>query len=269
MVAISAFALLLVLASAFFHALWNVRLHAAPDRIAAMSVAGLVACLGLLPAIIIAPPWSVWPLIILSALSETAYALCLSAAYRSGMLALAYPIGRGTAPFLVTLGGWIVLAEPPTPLTIAGALALAAGLISIAVIGYQTRQFAAIGFAVLTGCAIAAYSLIDADAVRHVAPVGYLGAVLGLQGLLLFDVGLRGDISRLRQAVKPGVQIAVGSSIAYLLVLFAFQRAAAGRIATVREMSVLIGLLLTGSKYSWRIWAGAGLVVLGIILTAL
>src|SRR5215472_10399081 len=132
MLAISPIALALVLAAAILHALWNVRLHAAPDRAAAMAVSGLVSCAGLLPAIIVVPPWSAWPSIILSAAAETAYALCLSAAYQRGALAIAYPIGRGTAPFLVTLGGWVVLAQLPTLPTILGTLALATGLVFIA-----------------------------------------------------------------------------------------------------------------------------------------
>jgi drug/metabolite transporter (DMT)-like permease len=265
MLAISPIALALVLAAALLHALWNVRLHAASDRVAAMAVAGLVSCAGLLPAIILVPPWSAWPAIILSAAAETAYALCLSAAYQRGALAVAYPIGRGTAPLLVTLGGWVVLAQLPTPLTILGALALATGLSLIALTGYRTHQQAAIGFALLTGCTIAAYSLVDAHAVQTVSPVGYLGAVLGLQGVML-TVWVRLDVSRLRQAVKPGIQIAIGSVAAYLLVLFAFQHADAGRIATLREASVLIGLFLAGGKHSWRIWVGASLVVAGILL---
>jgi drug/metabolite transporter (DMT)-like permease len=268
MLAIAPVPLALVLAAAFLHALWNVRLHAAPDRPAAMAVSGLVSCAGLLPAIIFLPPWSVWPSIILSAAAETAYALCLSAAYQRGALAVAYPIGRGTAPLLVTLGGWVVLSQPPTPLTILGALALATGLSLIALTGYRTHQQAAIGFAVLTGCAIAVYSLVDAHAVQTVSPVGYLGAVLGLQGVML-TAWMRLDVIRLRQAVKPGIQIAIGSVSAYLLVLFAFQRAEAGRIATLREVSVLIGLFLAGGKHSWRIWLGAILVVAGIILVTI
>ncbi len=47
---------------------------------------------------------------------------------------------------------------------------------------------AAIGFATLTGVAIATYSLIDARAVHQVSPAGYLGPVLALEGLLLGHV---------------------------------------------------------------------------------
>src|SRR3954454_8817415 len=120
-------AIVLVLIAAGFHAAWNLRLHTSADRPATLAVAGLVAGIGLLPAVLVSPPFAVWPLVLLSAVAETAYAICLSAAYQRGALALAYPIGRGTAPLLVTVGGWFVLAERPAPARLLAALALAAG----------------------------------------------------------------------------------------------------------------------------------------------
>jgi drug/metabolite transporter (DMT)-like permease len=51
--------------------------------------------------------------------------------------------------------------------------------------------------------------------------------------------------------------------------LFAFQLTAAGRVATLRELSVLLGLALAGGRHGWRVWLGATLVVAGAILTAL
>lgn len=261
-------ALALVLLAALLHAGWNLLLHGADDRLAAATVAGLVAGVALLPAIILAPPWHVWPLIVLSALAECAYALCLTTAYRLGALSLVYPLARGTAPLLVTLGGWLLLAQPPTPWTLAGAGALALGLACVAIAGKHGGQGAAIGFALLTGVTIATYATIDAGAVRHVNPVSYLGAVLGLQGIVLVGV-MRGDLNRLRRAAGPGLQISLGSIAAYLLVLLAFQRANAGPVATLREVSVLIGVLLAREQKGWRVWLGAGLVALGAILTAL
>ena len=261
-------ALALVLLAALLHAGWNLLLHTTNDRLAAATVAGLVAGLALLPMMVIAPPWQVWPLIILSALAEGAYALCLTTAYRLGALSLVYPLARGSAPLLVTLGGWLVLSQPPTVWTLAGAGALALGLASVATSGSRIGQGAAIGFALLTGVAIATYTTIDAGAVRQVNPVSYLGAVLGLQGIVLVGV-MRGDLKRLRRAAWPGAQIAVGSVAAYLLVLLAFQQANAGPVATLREVSVLIGVLLAREQKGWRVWLGAALVVLGAILTAL
>jgi drug/metabolite transporter (DMT)-like permease len=261
-------ALLLVLLAAGFHAAWNLTLHDASDRLAAIIVSGFVAGIILLPGVIFFPPWSVWPLIALSALAEAAYSLFLTRAYERGSLGLTYPLARGTAPLLVTLGAWVVLAQAPSAFTLAGAATLAVGLAIIALAARRSGQLVAVGFALLTGGAIATYALIDARAVQRVSPLGYLGPVLALTSLLLL-IPLRGRVARLRPALGPGVRIAFGSVAAYLLVLWAFQLAPAGPVATLREVSVLIGLLLSSDRKSWRLWIGAGLVVFGAILTAL
>jgi drug/metabolite transporter (DMT)-like permease len=271
---IAPLALALVLLAACFHAGWNLLLSETSDRVGAMAVAGLVAGLGLLPFTLAAPPWRVWPLILLSGIAEAAYALFLTAAYQRGALAVAYPIGRGTAPVLVTLGAWLVLAQAPGALTLLGAALLLAGLTLVALAGRQLGQMAAVGFAALTGCAIATYSVIDARAVGTpgVSPVAYLGPVLAVNGALLL-VWMRfqrgGGWTRIRRAARPGLLIAFGSVGAYLLVLFAFQQAGAGRIATLRESSVLLGVLLSRGQRGWRVWLGASLVVAGMILTAI
>lgn len=267
---IAPLALALVLLAACFHAGWNLVLHEASDRVAAMAVAGLVAALALLPFIIAAPPWQVWPLIVISGIAEAAYALLLSAAYQRGALAVAYPIGRGTAPVLVTLGAWLVFSQPTSPLTVAGAALLLAGLTLVALAGRRFGQTASVGFAVLTGCVIATYSVIDAHAVGApgVSPLAYLGPVLAVQSVLLL-AWLRGDWRRVRGAARPGVMIAIGTVAAYPLVLFAFQRAGAGRVATLREVSVLLGVFLSRGQRGWRVWLGATLVVAGMVLTAI
>src|SRR5579884_583403 len=260
-------ALVLVLAAAGIHAGWNLLLHGTEDRVPTLAVAGLTAGVGLLPATLLAPPWRVLPLIALSAAVETVYALCLAAAYRRGALAVAYPIGRGTAPLLVTLGAWAVLAERPALLALLGALSLALGLVLVATAGRKSGQSAAVGFALLTGVAIASYSLVDARAVRQVNPAGYLGVVLLLQGTLLAALS-GGNRARLRRSLSPGVRVAAGMVGGYLLVLFAFQRAAAGRVETLREVSVLIGIVLARNVPARRVWLGAALVVAGAVLTA-
>jgi drug/metabolite transporter (DMT)-like permease len=263
--------LLLVLAAAALHATWNLILHDTGDRLAAFAVAGLVGGGALLPTAFIASPLHVWPLIVLSALGEVAYALCLSAAYQRGALSLTYPIGRGTAPLLITLGSWLLLTQRPSPETMGGACALVLGLTLIATSASGRMQAAAIGFALLTGICIASYSIIDARAVHQVSPVSYLGMVLSLQGLMM-ALGLRyasGSWERLGASLRPGVAVAVGSIAAYLLVLLAFQRTGAGQIATLREVGVLVGLLLAREKTGWRTWVGATLVVVGAVLAAI
>ena len=62
--------------------------------------------------------------------------------------------------------------------------------------------------------------------------------------------------------------IPLGSTAVYLLVLFAFQLAPAGRVSTLREVSVLLGVLLSRSRRGWVVWVGAALVFAGMVLAA-
>jgi drug/metabolite transporter (DMT)-like permease len=265
--AIDPVAVALVLVAAVVHASWNRLLHSVDDRVAAMSVAGLVVGVMLLPAVLISPPWQALPFVLASATAHVGYALGLSAAYRRGALSVAYPLGRGVAPLLVTLGGWLLLSQRPDAPALVGAISLAAGLALIGVSGGRAGQGAAVGFALLTGLTIATYSVVDAGAVRQVSPVGYLGAVLGIQGVLL-TILIRGNRSRLRRGLRSGALIGVGSVGAYLLVLYAFRLAPAGRVSTLREASVLVGLMLSGERPSRAIWTGTIFVLAGALLAA-
>jgi drug/metabolite transporter (DMT)-like permease len=84
----------------------------------------------------------------------------------------------------------------------------------------------------------------------------------------LLTAWLRGDAPRLRASLRPGLLVAFGSTAAYLLVLLAFQRAPAGRVSTLREVSVLFGIILAGERPGGRVWTGAILVVGGMALAA-
>lgn len=226
----------MVLLSAFFSAAWNRVLHVEGDRVAIMGVSGVLIGLLLLPATLADPPWTVLNLILLSTIAEIAYSLTLSAAYARGSLSLTYPLGRGSAPLLVTLLGWSALTERPQAVPLAGACLLGAGIVLLTHAGWRSGRGAAVGFALLAGMAIAAYSVLDARAVREVSPAAYLGPVLGLQGLLIC-AGMRWSGRRLRAAIRPSAVVAVSSIIAYILILLAFRRTEVGRVATLREIS--------------------------------
>lgn len=271
----SSVALALVLAAAVLHASWNRLLHGADDRLAAAAVGAVVGAVLLLPATIAAAPVHVWPLALASGVAEAAYFAFLAAAYRRGELSVTYPVARGIAPFLITLGGAAVLGEPLTAARVCGSLTLAAGLAVISHVGLAKGRGGALMFAALTGITIAVYSVIDADAVRSANAVGYLGAVTFVQAIILLGAvclnsGGGAEISaRLRASARTGAGIGVGSLAAYLLVLLAYQRAPASPVATLRELSILLGILMARERPGWRVWAGGALCVLGAALTVL
>jgi drug/metabolite transporter (DMT)-like permease len=265
---VSGVALALVLAAALLHATWNRVLHGAEDRLAASAVGLTLAAVLLLPVTVAAPPVQVWPSVLASGVAEAAYFSFLAAAYRRGELSVTYPVARGIAPFLITLGGAAVLGQALTPAHLAGSLALAIGLAVISQAGLAKGRGAALGFAALTGITIAVYSVIDAGAVRSANAVAYLGAVTVVQAAILL-AAVRLDWGRMRASAKAGAGIGVGSVAAYLLVLLAYQRAPASPVATLRELSILLGILIAGDRPGKRIWIGGVLCVLGASLTVL
>jgi drug/metabolite transporter (DMT)-like permease len=265
---VSGLALALVLSSALIHAVWNRILHGSADRVAAAAVGSAVAAVLLLPATVTLPPSRVWPLALASGATEAVYFGFLSAAYRRGELSFTYPVARGMAPFLITAGGALVLAQPFTLPRAAGSLALGVGLAVISHAGLAKGRGQALMFAALTGLTIASYSVVDARAVRSASPLGYLGAVTAVQAVILL-AATRLNWSRLRAAAPGGAGVGIGSMAAYLLVLFAYQRAPASPVATLRELSILFGIMIARERPGARVWLGAALCVLGAGLVVL
>ncbi|HEX5559375.1 MAG TPA: hypothetical protein VFX13_17295, partial [Gaiellales bacterium] len=93
-------ALLLALAAACVHALWNVLLARARDPQAATAVALLTA-----EVVFAVPAWAafrmepaVWPFLVASGALQLVYFALLVTAYRLAPLSVVYPIARGVAP---------------------------------------------------------------------------------------------------------------------------------------------------------------------------
>lgn len=95
-----AFAVLLLLASASLHALWNLLLKRSQEKYIAMGwqviLSGAFAFILLL--FIGLPPRSMWLFAVVSMSLEAVYFILLSSAYTDNDFSLVYPIARGTAP---------------------------------------------------------------------------------------------------------------------------------------------------------------------------
>jgi drug/metabolite transporter (DMT)-like permease len=261
-------AIVLVLVAAVLHAVWNVRLHGADDRVAAMAMSGLVSALALSVFFVLDPPTAVWGLVVVSGVAEAIYGLALAGAYRRGELSVTYPVGRGSAPLLATIAATAVVGQPATARMIVAAACVAVGLALLAFRSHRQGTLAATGLALVVGASIAAYSVVDARAVREgAAPLAYLAGTLGLEGVLVAAT-MGFDVARLRASWRDGAAIAVGSVGAYALVLFAFRLAPVGHVATLREVSVVIAVLLARERPGPLGWAGIGLVLVGAALTA-
>lgn len=257
------------------HATWNFLLAGARDTQAATAVALLTAQVAF--AI---PAWltwdvhaAVWPFLLASGLLQLLYFSLLVAGYRIAPLSVVYPIARGVAPVVVLLGGVVVLGRGTSAEQVLGVLLVAAGVLLVR--GIRAPAGRGVVFGLATACVIASYTLVDKHGIAHAAPIPYNELEMIVPSLVYagFVARTRGG-EVLRSEVRPAILLAGFATFgAYLLVLYALQRAPAAPVAAVRESGVLVATAL-GALYlrervtPWRA-CGAVLVVAGIALVSL
>lgn len=238
-------ALAFALAAAALHAGWNVLLRGSEDVEARTAVVlGLsVVLFAPVAAATWSVSWAVAPYLAASAALETTYFALLVAAYRRTELSVVYPIARGSAPLLVLLGTAVVLARHVSAGAAAGVCLVALGVVLVRGV---TRGAEGLLVALAIGCAIAGYTLVDKDGLRHAASLPYLELVLAPAALIALPVvaARRGAAALRAQLTLSTVVAAVASFAAYALVLAALRLAPAPQVAAVRETSVVLAALL-------------------------
>jgi drug/metabolite transporter (DMT)-like permease len=267
-------ALALTLAAAVLHAGWNVLLRGSADVEARTAVVLGLSVLLFAPiaAVTWSASWAVAPYVAASAAFEGAYFGLLVAAYRRRELSVVYPVARGSAPVLVLLGTAVVLGRDVSAGAAAGVCLVAAGVVVVR--GFR-RGAEGVLVALAIGCAIAAYTLVDKDGIRHAAALPYLDLVLAPVALVALPaVAIRRGMPALRAQVSLATLVAAAASFgAYALVLAALRLAPAPDVAAVRETSVVIAAGLAAVLLHERVGmlrlSGAAAVAGGVALLAL
>jgi drug/metabolite transporter (DMT)-like permease len=267
-------ALALALGAAVLHAGWNVLLRGSEDvETRTAVVLGLSV---LLFAPVAAATWSVsWaaaPYVAASAAFEGAYFALLVAAYRRRELSVVYPVARGSAPVLVLLGTVVVLSRHVSVESAVGVCLVAVGVVLVRGI---RRGAEGVLVALAIGCAIAGYTLVDKEGLRHAAALPYLELVLLPVALVAVPiVAARRGARALRSELGWSALLTAAASFgAYALVLAALRLAPAPEVAAVRETSVVLAAILAGTLLRERVGiarlAGAAAVAGGVALIAL
>jgi drug/metabolite transporter (DMT)-like permease len=211
----------------------------------------------------------------LSAAMHIGYQLALQRGYAEGELNVVYPVARGTGPLLTFVVAATVLDERPGVVAGIGVLLVVVGvlLISWSPGAAHGNPWPGVVWGLLTGVAIAAYTLWDSHAVTALAvpPVAYfvVGLVCQVPALsLMAGARLREvRIARPRLA-RPALVVALLSPAAYILVLRAMQLAPVALVAAARESSIVVGalvgwLVLQEARPLHRL-AGSAVVAAGI-----
>lgn len=213
---------------------------------------------------------AVWPYLIASSALELTYFGLLAFAYTHAELSVVYPLARGLAPVLVLAGAVAFTGADTTARQASGVVLVAAGIMLVRGI----RGGRGAWLAVLIGCVIASYTVVDKHGVSHASPVAYLELMTIFTGLAYATiyVAFRGLAGLRAEAGWKSVGAGVGTFAAYACVLAALQLASAASVAAVRESGVLVATALAAIVLHERVtpWraAGAVLVVAGVALLA-
>jgi drug/metabolite transporter (DMT)-like permease len=277
-------ALGLVLAAAFIHATWNLlvkRLGGGPALVWLFGVLSVCLYAPLTAAVLLVQKPHVGAVQLAfmagTAVLHLAYFLVLQSGYRAGDLSLVYPLARGTGPMLSTAAAILIFRERPTPVAILGTVLVGLGIFLLAsaprALG-RTDTRRAVGFAVLTGVIIAAYTLWDKRAVGALGIPPLLlewSSNFGLT-VLITPVALArfDEVRRLwRSQRRDVILMAVLTPLSYILVLTALVFTPVSYVAPAREISILIGtamgtrLLAEGD--AGRRMVAAATMVLGVV----
>ena len=271
-----------VLGAATLHAGWNAAAHRVTDRLVGFVLIGATCsvCGLLLLPFVGMPARAAWPFIVASFVTHIAYNLLLMRSYELGDFNQMYPLARGTSPLVVAVAAAVLVGEHLGALRLLGVIVISAGLFTLVGAGGRPgrHELPALSAAVITGLAIATYTVLDGVGVRRSGSVGgYVAWLFLLQGLPM-PIGafaLRGRVmfTRMRGLVWIGVLSGVASFIAYAIVIWAQTQAPLATVAALREVSIVVGAILGALLFHerfgrWRV-VGSALAVIGIALLQL
>ena len=291
-------ALLLVLAAATLHALWNMAAKRAggDHRFAFLTV--LLSVLLWAPLALWSAPaelprwgWLAWAVVIVSAALHVVYFLTLLRGYREADLTVVYPLARGSGPLLTAAAAVLLLGETLSTAGVFGVLGVCGGVFLIAggpglwrgrAVGADpaARQRLLLGlrWGALTGSLIACYTVVDGYGVKVLlmAPLLFDFMCNALRLPMMLPLVWR-DGAGLREALRtqwrPALVVAVLGPAGYIMVLHAVQMAPLSHVAPAREVSMLIAAFLGARVLAEgelaRRLAGAALIASGVACLAL
>ena len=244
---------LAVLGAALLHACWNALVKGGSDKLLGMAAVMIghipfaVFALFFVPA----PDSQSYPYLYASIGLHVGYQFFLLQSYKLGDLTQVYPIARGSAPMLVALFSIFVLNVELSQLEL-----IAVGIISLGILSLGSvrksdgqRNPNAAFFALVTGCFIASYSLVDGMGARLAGTsVGFYAWSGIANGVVMMIYVMLVQTTILRQLVTSNRTLFLvgggASFIAYAIVTWAFTQAPIALVTALRETSIVFALII-------------------------
>ena len=241
-------AALLMIVSGAIHASVNAVLKSGPDKLASRALIDMSGGLLVLPAIFFFPaPDGAWGWLLGSFVVHGVYFLALVKAFEVADMSASYPVMRGTAPVFAAMGAVAFLGDALT-LPVAIGMGLVTTGIFLSMIG-KNLTAPALFWSLLTGIAVATYTVLDAGGVRA-APttMSYIAWAFFVLG---FGIGAAFGAWRGRAFVtyaqthwKSCATAGAAGVVSYGLAMFAYATGDVPRLAPLRESSILFALVI-------------------------
>lgn len=276
-------ALALVLLAAFIHAGWNFLLKKSGGGAGLITVASIVS-LALYAPVAVGLAWFTGyrptpahlGLMLGSGMIHTAYFLLLDRAYRSGGdLSIVYPLARSTGPLLTIVVAIALLGERPGPTAIGGALLIGASALLLTGNPFQWHKNEArhaVGFALLTGCVIAIYTIWDKASVATwlIPPLLYDWGTNAFRICVLVPLAHRRTPGAMatawRERRRTAFALALLMPLSYILVLTAMVFTPVSLVAPAREVSILFAALMGAHLLREGDLRRRGIAAIGMVL---
>ena len=242
-----------ILGAAMLHAAWNALVKGGNDK--RLNMGAVV--LGHLPFALAALPFAPrpsaesFPYLAVAIALHVGYQLFLMRSYETGDLTQVYPIARGSAPLIVAVVSVVALGVRLEMLELVAVVVIAAGILSLAVVRESSgqRNHKAAVLALITGCFIAAYSLVDGYGARAAGTSLGFYSWLAIGNVIVMALYLRvsspGVLGRIGREGRTMVLIGGGASFAaYAVVTWAFTQAPIALVSALRETSIVFTLLI-------------------------
>lgn len=292
----SSLAVVIVLSAAVCHAVWNIVAHGV-SRIGLPflwwgAVSSTVIWAGAVPFTGGLGTSDVAGFLLgvgVSGVLHVGYMLVLQRGYAVGNLSTVYATARGTGPTISVVVAVLLLGERPSLIALFGVAAIVAGVVAIGLAdrggkvprlpGSRRRGIdPSIAYGLLTGVAIAMYTIWDAHAVREweLSPVAFMVGCTLIE-IPMYTVALRSrrrELGAVFRAHWPKlIAFGVLSPLSYILVLVAITMAPVALVAPMREVSVILvslfGVVILREARPGRRIAASLVVVAGVLLLAL